>query len=173
MNTKSDEEENLCFEVYSKPNFETKYLNMGSCHTHACKHTVPQDISIHVVGLTSPTGNNINTSLSDICPKVDAALRSSAHLKNNGKLPKFGMILDNHKRESLQAHLGKEERSKDRHNTYFVIRYSGQWCKTEHKNIHMLRNKFGLNWLRRGWYTSIIQMSRKCRHSPKSDERRL
>ena len=45
---------------------------MGSCHTPACKRAVPR-------GISSRTENNNNTSLSDIYPKVDAALRSWNH----------------------------------------------------------------------------------------------
>ena len=53
MNPKFDEEKNLCFEIFSKPNFETKYLDLGSCHTRTCKNAVPRNIAIRLAGLTS------------------------------------------------------------------------------------------------------------------------
>ena len=77
-------------------------------------------------------------------------------------------------RESLQENLKKEKGSKDRRNIYFVIRYSGQWHKTEHKTISKLRSKFGLKLLRvRMVHTSKSEGSAACGHSLKSDERHL
>ena len=37
MEMKLNEDQNLCFGVFTKPGFQSKYLNVGSCHTKACK----------------------------------------------------------------------------------------------------------------------------------------
>ena len=136
---------------------------MSSCHTRACKRSVPRGIIICLAGLSSWTKNNNNASLSNIYPKVNAALRSAGHLKNDHKLPKLGAILNAQEREMLEANLKKEERFRDRRNFHLVIRYSGNWRKPEHKAMHELRNKFGLKWLCvRMVYKNTIQIWSKC-----------
>ena len=47
---------------------------------------------------------------------------ADCHPKNDHKLPKLDTILDSHKRESLEANLKKEKKSKDRRDIYFLSR---------------------------------------------------
>ena len=58
--------QDLCVGVHTKPNLQSKYLNVGSSHTAACKKAIPQGVSIRTAGLTTMTAQNQNKSLSVI-----------------------------------------------------------------------------------------------------------
>ena len=88
-----DANQNLKFGVHIKPGSKTRYLNIESLHTMACKKVVPVGISICLAGLTSREAGNEDRSLSDIYPKTHTALKKAGCLRNI-KLPKLGEILD-------------------------------------------------------------------------------
>ena len=88
-----DENQDLKFNAHTKPGSKTRYLNIGSSHTMACKKAVPRGISIRPAGLTSREADNENKSLSDLYPKTHTALKKAGCLRNS-KLSKLGEILD-------------------------------------------------------------------------------
>lgn len=143
-----DEENDLCFAVYTKPNFQSKYLDVKSTHTAAMKSSVPRGVSIRLAGLTTRTAANENSSLSSLYPKVHATLKKSGHLKGDSRLPKLGTILNNREREIMEAQLRKEEWKKDKRNVYILARYSGNWRTPITNTIKRLKKKYGLGWLR-------------------------
>ncbi len=143
MKMEYDENRKLSFGMYSKPGFQTKYLNSGSCHTIACKRAIVRGTSIRLAGLTTITEENKSKSLSEIYPATDQALRKAGYLKTD-KLPKLKKIVDNRMREIIEADLRKEERKKDRRNVYCITRFSGHWRTPIHKTIQRLRKKYGL-----------------------------
>ena len=148
MEMKFDEDQHLCFGVYTKPNFQMNYLNIESCHPAACKNAVVRGVSIRLSGLTTRTRYNENKSLSDMYPDIDSALRSAGLLRGESKMPKLGSILDSREREMMEAQLRKEEWKKDKRNIYFLQKYDGHWRTPIHKTIKKLRDKRGLQWLR-------------------------
>ena len=50
MQMKFDENDMLCFECYSKPGYQRKYLNTSSTHTAANKRSIPRGVSIRLAG---------------------------------------------------------------------------------------------------------------------------
>ena len=74
MELSYDENQDLKFNVHTKPGSNPRYLNIGSSHTMACKKGVPRGINIRLAGLTSREADNDNTSLSDIYTKTHTAL---------------------------------------------------------------------------------------------------
>jgi len=94
------------------------------------------------------TTQNQNKSLSVIYPSVHEALQATGHLSGDSKLPKLGTILSNREREQMKAEVRKDERSKDKRNTYLLTRWSSHWPKPIHKTIKNLKEKRGLGWLR-------------------------
>jgi len=64
------------------------------------------------------------------------------------KLPKLGKVLSNQEREQTEAEVRKDKRSKDKSNTYLLMRWSGHWRKPIHKTIKKLKEKGGIGWLR-------------------------
>ena len=46
MEMSFDENQTLCFGIYTKPNFQSKYLNVGSCRPSACKKAIVRGVSI-------------------------------------------------------------------------------------------------------------------------------
>ena len=55
MEMSFDENQTLCFGVHTKPNFQSKYLNIGCCHPTACKKAIVRGGSIRTAGLTTET----------------------------------------------------------------------------------------------------------------------
>ena len=145
---KFDESQDLYFELYSKPGYTSKYLNLKSHHPASCKKAVPRGVSIRLAGLTTETAQNSNLSLSTIYPKVHKALQTSGYLTGDSKLPKLGGILSSRERERMEAICWKEEWSKDKRNTYCLTKYDGNWRTPIHKTIKQLRDNRGLKWLR-------------------------
>ena len=47
----------------------------------------------------------------------------------------------------MEAEMKKDEKSKDRHSTYLLIRCSGHCCTPIHRTIKKLKEKKGLGWL--------------------------
>jgi len=47
----------------------------------------------------------------------------------------------------MEAEVRKDERSKDKRNTFLLTRWSGHWRKPIHKTIKKLKEKRGLGWL--------------------------
>jgi hypothetical protein len=149
MEMKYDDDDHLCFGVYTKPGFQSKYLNTGSTHPPAVFRAVPHGVSIRLAGLTTRTAQNENESLSDIYPDVHSALQKSGYFTGEKKLPSLGQVLDNREREQMASQLRKEERKKDKRNVYVLSRWSGNWrTKPIHKTIKKLADRRGLKWLR-------------------------
>ena len=148
MQMSFDVEDNLCFEVYTKPGYQSKYLNIGSSHAEACKKAVPRGVSIRLAGLTTRTAGNQDQSLSKIYPHVHDALQQAGYVKGS-QLPRLSQILDTRESEIMENQLKKEKWNKDRkRNVYCLSRFDGHWRTPIHKTIHKLRNKRGLKWLR-------------------------
>ena len=93
------------------------------------------------------TTQNQNKSLSVIYPSVHKALQAVGHLSGDSKLPQLGKVLSNQEREQIEAEVRKDERSKDKRNTYLLTRWSGHWRKPIHKTMKNLKEKRGLGWL--------------------------
>ena len=87
------ENQDLKFDVHTKPGSKIRYLNIGSSHTMVCRKAVPRGISIRLAGLTSREVDNENKSLSDPYPKTHTVLEKAGYLRNS-KLTKLGDILD-------------------------------------------------------------------------------
>ena len=143
-----DGDNNLCFECYSKPGYQTKYLNMMSTHTAANKRSIPRGVSIRLAGLTTRTKENEQKSLSTLYPKVHEAMKKSGLLKGDATLPKLGTILDKRMEERMASEMRKEERKKDKRNVYLMVRHSGVWRTPLHRTANKLREKYNLKWLR-------------------------
>ena len=71
-------------------------------HTDACKKAVIKSQYIRTAELTTRTPENENSSLTELYPEVDEALRSAGLLKK-GKLPKLGKVLDARPEEIRKA----------------------------------------------------------------------
>ncbi len=143
-----DAENSIYFGAYSKPEYQTKYLDSGSCHTRMCKKAIPRGVAIRLSGLTTRTPENENESLSDLYPKTHKALAAARLIKGDDKLPKLGRILDERDIELLESQAKREEWSKDKRNTYVIMEYEGNWRVPVRKTIDRLKEKYGLSWLR-------------------------
>ena len=75
MEMSYDQNQNLKFGVYTKPGSKTRYLNIGSSHTMACKLAVPRGIRIRLAGLTSREADSEKRSLPYLYPKTHTALQ--------------------------------------------------------------------------------------------------
>ena len=117
-----DENKNLRFGVYSKPEYELKYLGKGSTHPGTVFKAVPRGVSIRLAGLTSRTGESENKSLSDLYPTIHESLKSAGYLRGGNKLPKLGDLLDRREQEKIEAELRREEWKKDMRNVYLLSR---------------------------------------------------
>ena len=124
MEMRFDGNQDLCFGVYTKPNYQTKYLNIGSTHLSDYKRAITRGVSIRTAGLTTKTAQNSATSMSIIYPKIHAALQQAGYLKDS-QLPKLGKIISTRERERMEAEMRKEERDKDNRSTYLFARCSG------------------------------------------------
>ena len=146
----------MCFEVYTKPNFQQKYLNVESTHTDACNKAITHGVGIRIASLTTRTKENENKSLSKLCPQVDESLKTAGLLKQDQQLPTLGKkILDSREREIVEAQLARAERKKDRRNVYLLTKYSGQWRTPIHKTIKRLKKKHGGQWSTNATTTSM------------------
>ena len=120
-----NEDQALCFECHSKPNFQYKYLNKVSFHTSNCKIAVSRSVAIRLASLTTRTEENDNKSLSELYPINHKALQAVGLLSEKGQLPSLGKVLDGREQEQAATSQKKEERKKDKRNTYNLTRYSG------------------------------------------------
>ena len=143
-----NEDDELCFGVHTKPNFQNKYLNAGSCHTAACKRAVPRGVSIRLAGLTTRTARNQNTSLSVLYPETDKALKSAGLLKEGAELPTLGQILDEKEREFVDSQLPRRQNGSDKRAVYCITRFEGDWRTPMHVTLQQLKRKYGFGWLR-------------------------
>jgi hypothetical protein len=145
-----NDENAMCFGLYTKPHYQAKYLNAKSLHPQTCKDAIPHGTAIRIAGLTTRTTENANTSLSDIAPPVDAALKTAGLLLPESKLPTLGKILDNREREIADAQRARQERTKDRRSVYLITKYSGHWrSRPIQETIKRLKKKYsGLGWIR-------------------------
>jgi len=155
MEMRFDGNQDLYFGVYTKLNIQSKYLNVGNPHTTTCKKAIPRGVCICTVELTTMTAQNQNKSISVIYPSVHEALQVVGNLSGDSKLPKLGTILSNRKTEQMEAEVKKDERSKDKHNTNLLTRWSGHWQKPIHKTTKKLKKKRELGWL-------CVRMVYKC-----------
>lgn len=80
---KLDERKDLCFELYSKPGYASKSLNLKSSHPAARKKAIPRRVSIRLAGLTTETAQHSKLSLSTNYPKVHKAFQTSGYLRGD------------------------------------------------------------------------------------------
>ena len=139
-----DEEQTLCFECYSKPNFQFKYLNQSSVHTPTCKRAIPHGVGIRMAGLTRKTEENEVKSLSELYPENHKALVAAGLVKASQQLPSLAKVLDDRAKNSEAKQLQKEKRKKDKRTTYILTRFSGNWRYSIHKTINLLKTKYGM-----------------------------
>jgi len=103
----------LCFECYSKPGYQHKYLNVQSTHTAAMKSGIPRGVCIRLAGITTRTEENERESLSSIYPKIHETMIKSGLLKGEAVLPKLGRILDSRMMERMASEMRKDERTSE------------------------------------------------------------
>jgi hypothetical protein len=100
MEMSYDDDQSLCFGVFTKPGFQSKYLNIGSHHPIACKKALVRGASIRQASLTTRTASNENESLSEMYPVLTTALKKAGYLSGASQLPKLGPLLDDREREN-------------------------------------------------------------------------
>ena len=106
-----NEKRELGIRVYFKEEYTIKYVGADSVHTKATKKAVIKSQCIRTAELTTRTPTNENSSLSDLYPDIDAALREAGLLKGKTKLPKLGTVLDAREEDTkLAAEEKKEEK---------------------------------------------------------------
>ena len=67
---------------------------------------------IRTAEITTRTPENENSSLSNLYPEVDKALREAGLLKGKTKLPRLGTVLDAREKDIKTAEEKKEKRKK-------------------------------------------------------------
>ena len=127
--------------VHFKEGYKIKYVGKESMHTDACKKAVIKSQCIRTAELTTRTPENENSSLTELYPEVDDALRSAGLLKN-GILPKLGKVLDARPEEIRKAAEKKKKRRLDKRTIYIHEKYAGNWRKTP---LHVVANKVAKN----------------------------
>ena len=125
MQMKFDENQELCFGVYTKPGFQSKYLNVNSCHPSNCKKAIVKGVSIRLSGLTTRKAHNENKSLSHHYPNFHANLKKAGHLRDDAQLPKLSTILDSRERESRSRY--GESRLEEGQQTYHLPHQEIRW----------------------------------------------
>ena len=150
MQMEFDENKDLCFGVYTKPGFQSKYLNVESCHPSNCKKGIVKGVSIRLAGLTTRKTQNENKSLSHHYSNFHANLEKAGHLRGDTtQLPKLSRILDSCDKVRAEAEMERANWKKDTKRTAFLIeKYDGNWRTPVHKTIKKLCEKYDLKWLR-------------------------
>ena len=87
LNMNFNEEDELNFSVYSKPDYKTKYVNSGSKHTESCLKVIPTGLAIRLSGLTTRSKDNENKSFSELYPVHHKALREAGLIGAKTQLP--------------------------------------------------------------------------------------
>ena len=124
--------------VYFKEGYKIKYVSAESVHPKSCKKAVIKSQCIRTAELTTKTPENENSSLSNLYPEVDKALREAGLLKGKTKLPKLGKVLDTREKDKKVAAEKKEKRKKDRRTIYIHERFANNWRGTP---LHATANK--------------------------------
>ena len=95
-----NEDLTLCFECYSKPNFQFKYLSQSSVHTSTCKRAIPHGVGIRMASLTTRTEENEVKSILELYPKNHKALVAAGLVKASQQLPSLAKVLDDRAKNS-------------------------------------------------------------------------
>ena len=66
LNMNINEEDELNYSVYSKPDNKTKYVNSGSKHTESCLKPMPTGLASRLSRLTTRSKANENQSLLEL-----------------------------------------------------------------------------------------------------------
>ena len=98
--------------VYFKEGYKIKYVGANSVHPESCKKAIIKSQCIRTAELTTRTPGNKNSSLSNLYPEDDKALRGAGLLKGNTKLAKLSTV---------------QKREKDRRTIYIHERFANNW----------------------------------------------
>ena len=124
--------------VYFKEGYKIKYVGTNSIHTDSCRKTIIKSQCIRTAELTSRTPTNENSSLSELYPEVDKALREAGLLKGKTKLPKLSTVLDARETDIKTAAEKREKRRKDKRTIYIHEKYANNWRTVP---LHRIANK--------------------------------
>ena len=142
-----EDNQDLSFGVFTKPNCKSKYLNIGSSHPKKQKQKVTRGVSICLAGLTTRIVLNEEDSVSKLYPVVHKSLQNSGHLGGDSKLPTLGKIIDDCGKEMMEAQIWEVEWQKDQKSVHNITQYSGYWHTPIHKIITNIRDNQTLGWL--------------------------
>ena len=102
------------------------------------KKAIIKSQCIRTAELTSRTPKNENSSLSELYPEVDKALREAGLLKGKTKLPKLSTVLDARETDIKTAAEKREKRRKDKRTIYIHEKYADNWRTIP---LHKIANK--------------------------------
>ena len=123
--------------MFLKEGYKIKFVGVDSVHTKACKKAVIKSQCIRTAELTTRTLKNEDSSLSDLYPEVDNALREAGLLKGKTKLPRLGTVLDAREKDAKLAAEKKEKRRKDKRTINIHEKYANNWRKVP---LHAMAN---------------------------------
>ena len=144
-----NDDEELQFQVYRKPNQKLKYLNFSSTHTKAMKAAVPDGVMKRLARLTSRSDKLVKSKISEIYPDHAQALKKAKLVPNDSFFPTFGKLWEKQDAPLPKSTRSNSKRKLDSKRTIFFCLGASKTFKTPiWAIIRDLKGLYNLGWLR-------------------------